>query len=121
MQPRIICIGGDGPPAPLPDLVETQAGPPGLPAVPEAIQGEGSPRRRSQLDRQIDVPEWMFPRAFALEVQLVSCPARHVSHVIVLAPDGVLKGSGAWSMGKSSQPRRLRRYQLSSSKPTQLS
>src|SRR5215216_5637904 len=102
MQPRIISIGGDGPPAPLPDLIGTQAGPPGLPAVPEAIDGEGSPRRRSQLDRQIDVPEGMFPPAFALEGQLVRCPARHISHVIVPVPDAVLKGLGAGGEGKPS-------------------
>src|SRR5215213_1207556 len=95
MQPQIISVGGDGSPAPLPDLVETQAGSPGLPAVPEAIDGERSPGWRSQLDCQIDVPEGMFPRLFALEGQLMRRPARHVSHVIVLAPDGVLKGFGA--------------------------
>src|SRR5918994_1985754 len=105
MQPRIICIRGDRPPAPLPDLVETQAGPPGLPTIPEAIDGEGSPGRRSQLDCQVDVPEGMVPRSFALEGQLVRRPARHVDHVTVLPPDVELKGSGAGCRDKPSQPR----------------
>src|SRR5215217_8047952 len=94
MQSRIIFIGRDSPPTPLPHLVETHADPPGLPTIPEAIDGDGSPGRRSQLDRQIDVPEGMVPRSFALEGQLVRRPARHGGHVIVLEPDSVLKGFG---------------------------
>src|SRR5215204_1551438 len=105
MQPRIFPIGGDGPPAPLPDLIETQAGPPGLPTVPEAIDGEGSSGRSSQLDRQIDVPEGMFTCSFALEGQFVRRPPRHVSHVIVLAPDIGLKGVGTGRGRRPSQPR----------------
>src|SRR4051794_29023427 len=89
MQPRISSIGGDGPPAPLPDLIETQASPPGLPSVPEAIDGKSSPGRRGQLDRQVDVPEGILPRSLALEGQLMRRPAWYLVHIMVSWTGGV--------------------------------